>query len=116
MELLVGIIYLQFIHLPFNDVRFIDINAIQQYWTLTQSRLKTKLQLNFEHRIIEIPRFFKLFPSTLVFSLRNSFSLPRIFRTSFFQIPRFSEPFLRSLRMNSVDISNLYAEFWKIRT
>ena len=47
----------------------------------------------FEHVIIRIPQFFELFPWSLGFALRNSYKLPRIFRTSILQIPRFFEPY-----------------------
>ena len=60
----------------------------------------------FEHAIIRIPQFFKLFPWSLGFTLRNPYKLPRIVRTLIFRIPRFFEPYFRSLRLNTLDFPN----------
>ena len=60
----------------------------------------------FEHGIIRIPQFLELFPWSLGFALRNPYKLSRIFRTSIFRIPRFFEPYFRSLRLNTLDFLN----------
>ena len=70
-----------------------------------------QFHLDFEHLdFFNTLRFLELFPWALGFSLRNSFNLPRIFRTSVFRIPQFSKSFLGSLRMYTLDISNFYIQ------
>ena len=69
----------------------------------------------FKHRIIWFLQFFPSFPWALGFFLQNTFNLPLIFQTSVFRIPHFPKPHLGPLRMNTLNISNFYIEFWKIR-
>lgn len=69
----------------------------------------------FKHYIIGFPDFSNYFLESSVFPLEKTFNLPRIFGTSVFWIPHFSEPFSGSLGINTDDILHFYAEFLKIR-